>query len=145
MAKVRITGVSFEDITPKIQEALDKALARTLNLQQGALNEQPPVDTGRMASSWQIGKNNPPTPADRGESWDSGGRGIKWEYNGKITFDGTWYIANNVPYAAPVALLGNYPPSWGGKAPASIPEGWYTTIANQTGNVFARQFKKVAP
>jgi hypothetical protein len=142
---VRITGTPFEKIVPQVQEALDTALAGTLDLQQGALNEQPPVDTGRMASSWQIGRNGPPSPADRGENWDSGGKGIKWEYNGKITFKGDWYISNAVPYAQPVCLLGGYPPSWGGKEPTSIPKDWFTTIANQTETVFRRQFDKVKP
>ena len=146
MAKpIIIRGTDFGDIVPEIQEALDDALAGTLGLQQGALNEQPPVDTGRMASSWQIGQNSPPQPADRGESWDSGGRGVKWEYTGKITFKGNWYISNNVPYAQPVCLLGSYPRSWGGSPPESIPQGWYTSIANQTGTVFAKKFRKVAP
>ena len=138
---VKITGVPFDQIVPEIQEALDTALAGTLVLQQGALNNQPPVDTGRMASSWQIGQNARPTPADRGENWAGGVQ--RWEYTGKITFKGEWYISNNVPYAQPVCLLGSYPPSWGGKAPTSIPKGWFTSIANQTGNVFAKQFDKV--
>ena len=142
---VKITGTDFKDIVPEIQEALDTALAGTLNLQQGALNQQPPVDTGRMASSWQIGYNASARPADRGEDWDSGGKGVKWEYNGKITFKGDWYISNNVPYAQPVCLLGGYPKSWGGSAPESIPKGWFTSIANQTGVVFTRQFNKVKP
>lgn len=143
---IKVFGDQLWEITPEIEEALDKALARTLFLQQGALNNQPPVDTGRMASSWQLGHNTPPQPADRGENWDSGGKGVRWEYTGKITFDGDWYISNNVPYAQPVCLLGGYPQkSWGGVAPASIPKGWFTTIANQTGNVFIKEWNKVKP
>ena len=98
-----------------------------------------------MASSWQIGHNARPTPADRGEKWDSGGKGVKWEYTGKITFEGNWYISNNVPYAQPVCLLGSYPPNWGGEAPASIPKGWFTTIQNQVPNVFIKNWNKVKP
>ena len=49
---VKVTGTSFDDIVPGLQKALDGALANTLNLQQDALNEDNPVDTGRMASSW---------------------------------------------------------------------------------------------
>jgi hypothetical protein len=142
MTTVKITGKPFAQIAPDIQKSLDKALKETLNLQQGALNKQPPVDSGRMSSSWQIGKNSAPD-ADRGESWE--GAGVKWEYEGKITFDGNWFLSNNVPYAQPVCLLGSYPPSWGGSAPTSIPEGWFTTIANQTGSVFVKQFKLVEP
>ena len=140
---VKIIGVSFDEIVPEIQDALDTALARTLFLQQGALNQQPPVDTGRMASSWQIGHNASARPADRGENWSGGVQRL--EYTGKISFKGDWFISNAVPYAQPVCLLGSYPPSWRGKEPASIPSGWFTTIANQTGNVFAKQFAKVKP
>ena len=35
---VKITGVPFNEIVPEIQEALDTALAGTLNLQQGSLS-----------------------------------------------------------------------------------------------------------
>ena len=140
---VRVFGDQFWEITPKIEEALDKALSNTLFEVQGQLNKQPPVDTGRMASSWQIGHNSRPTPADRGENWTGGVQ--RWEYTGKITFKGDWYISNNVPYAQPVCLLGGYPPSWGGSAPASIPKGWFTTIENQVPNVFIKNWNKVKP
>ena len=57
---VRITGVPFDQIIPEIQDALDTALAGTLNLQQGAAwRRANPKDTGRMASSWFIGHNTP--------------------------------------------------------------------------------------
>ena len=49
---VRVTGTPFGDIVPEIQEALDTALAGTLNLQQGSLAKANPKDTGRMAASW---------------------------------------------------------------------------------------------
>ena len=136
MTTVKITGVPFDDIVPEIQEALDTALAGTLNLQQDALNKDNPVDSGRMASSWRIGYNNPPD-ADRGEEWESD-VGVKWEYTSKITFKGTWYISNNVPYADFIAY--NYPPS-----ATNAQKDWFTSIANQTGNVFTRQFNKVKP
>ena len=140
---VKITGLQFDEIVPEIQDALDTALGETLFEQQGALNKHTPVDTARMASSWQIGHNARPTPADRGEGWNGGVQ--RWEYTGAITFDGSWFISNAVPYAQAVCLLGSYPPSWGGKAPGGIPTGWFTTIANQTGNVFIKQFDKVKP
>ena len=48
---VRITGTAFKDIVPEIQEALDTALAGTLNLQQGSLAKANPKDTGRIGCS----------------------------------------------------------------------------------------------
>ena len=141
---VVILGDQFDEIVPEIQKALDLALANTLDLQQTELNKQPPFDSGRMASSWRIGKNSPRLDADRGEDWESG-VGVKWEYEGKITFDGTWYISNNLPYSRPVADLGSYPKSWGGKKVPSIPKDWFSSIANQTLNVFNKEYNKVKP
>ena len=135
---VRITGVPFDQITPRIQEALDTALAGTLNLQQGSLAKACPKDTGRMASSFFVGQNTPPRKT-RPENWgqpDEQRLEIE-EYSQKITFDGTWYISNAVPYAEYVAY--NYKPS------AKAQKDWFTSVANQTGTVFTRQFNKVKP
>ena len=139
---IKVSGTPFDKHIPNVKKTLDQALANTLFVQQGRLNKQPPFEDGRMASSWQIGHNTPPEPADRGENWKSD-KGERWEYEGQITFDGNWFISNNVPYAQPVCLLGGYPPSWDG-LPASIPQGWYTEIANDTGRVFKEQFRNLS-
>ena len=128
---VRITGVPFEDIAPELQDALDAALSRTLNLQQGALAKANPKDTGRMAASWNVSQNTP----DRNVKPEGQQSPEPTKYGGKIKFDGTWFISNNVPYASYVAL--NYP--------REGQKDWYTSIANQTGNVFVTQFNKVKP
>ncbi|MEL0266915.1 MAG: hypothetical protein VW945_05440 [Candidatus Poseidoniales archaeon] len=54
-----------------------------------------------------------------------------------ITFEGEWYISNAVPYAEYVAY--NYKPS------AKAQKDWFTSIANQSNNVFTRQYDKVKP
>ena len=131
---VRITGTAFKDIVPEIQEALDTALAGTLNLQQGSLAKANPKDTGRMAASWNVGHNTP----DRSVKPEGQQSPIPTPYSGKITFDGTWYISNNVPYAEPIAY--NYSP-----AAPKAQKDWFTSIANQTGVVFTRQLNKVKP
>ena len=138
MTTVRITGVPFDQIVPEIQDALDTALAGTLNLQQGKLSRANPKDTGRMSSSWFIGHNKP--RRDYPVNWADRGRQVTEieEYSGKITFDGTWYISNNVPYALYIAY--NYSP-----AAPKAQKDWFTSIANQTGVVFGRQFNKVKP
>ena len=135
---VQITGTPFNQIVPEIQEALDTALAGTLNLQQGKLGKACPKDTGRMASSFFVGQNTPPRQT-RPEDWGEPGqqRLEIEEYSQKITFAGTWYISNAVPYAEYVAF--NYKPS------AKAQKDWFTSIANQTGNVFTTQFNKVKP
>ncbi len=134
MTKVTIKGTDFGDIVPEIQEALDKALAGTLGLQQGALSKANPKDTSRMAASWHIGKNKP----DLTTAPENPASADPKPYTGKITFDGKWYLSNNLPYSTIIAL--NY-----SAAVMKAQKDWYTSIANQTGNVFAKQFKKVAP
>ena len=134
MAEIRISGTPFGDIAPEIQKALDKALAGTLNLQQGNLAKANPKDTSRMAASWTVGKGQ----ADRSVKPEGNQSPTPTPYAGKITFEGDWYISNNVPYASYIAL--NYSP-----AAPKAQKDWYTSIANQTGTVFSKQFDKVKP
>ena len=131
---VRITGTDFDDIVPEIQEALNTALAGTLNLQQGALSKANPKDTSRMAASWHIGQNSP----DLSVAPENPSSPEPKAYSGKITFKGDWYISNNLPYSTIIAL--NY-----SAAVMKAQKDWFTAIANQTGNVFTKQFKKVEP
>ena len=131
---VRVTGTAFKDIVPEIQDALDTALAGTLNLQQGSLAKANPKDTGRMAASWTVGHNTP----DRSVKPEGQQDPTPTPYSGKITFDGTWYISNNLPYSLYIAY--NYSP-----AAPKAQKDWFTSIANQTGTVFQRQFNKVKP
>lgn len=131
---VRITGTPLNKIAPEIKKALDTALAGTLNLQQGSLAKANPKDTGRMAASWTVGHNTPDLSVQPEGQQDP----TPTPYGGKITFEGDWYISNNVPYAQYIAL--NYSP-----AAPKAQKDWFTSIANQTGNVFTRQFNKVKP
>jgi hypothetical protein len=131
---IKIFGDQLWEITPAIEKALDTALAGTLNLQQGKLAKANPKDTGRMAASWTVGHNTP----DRSVKPEGQQSPIPTPYSGKITFDGTWYISNNVPYAEYIAY--NYSP-----AAPKAQKDWFTSIANQTGVVFTRQFNKVKP
>jgi hypothetical protein len=131
---IKIFGDQLWEITPAIEKALDTALAGTLNLQQGKLAKANPKDTGRMAASWTVGHNTP----DRSVKPEGQQSPIPTPYSGKITFDGTWYISNNVPYAEYIAF--NYSP-----AAPKAQKDWFTSIANQTGVVFTRQFNKVKP
>ena len=134
MAKVVIRGTDFGDIVPEIQEALDTALAGTLGLQQGSLSKANPKDTSRMAASWNIGGATP----DLSTAPENPASAEPKPFNGKITFKGNWYISNNLPYSQKIAL--DY-----SAAVMKAQKDWYTSIANQTGTVFAKQFKKVAP
>ena len=87
-----------------------------------------------MAASWTVGHNTP----DRSVKPEGQQSPIPTPYSGKITFDGTWYISNNLPYSEYIAY--NYSP-----AAPKAQKDWFTSIANQTGVVFGRQFNKVKP
>ena len=137
--KVVISGDDLGDFMDRTRIALDGALANTLNLQQGKLAKACPKDTGRMASSFFVGYNAPNQNV-RPEGWGQPGeKRLEIEkYDKKIAFNGNWYISNSVPYAEYVAF--NYKP-----AANNAQKDWYTSVANQTGNVFINQFRKLRP
>jgi hypothetical protein len=136
------------EFTPKVKKALDLALAEHLILTQGKLAKDNPKDTGRMASSWFIGKNTPSNevaPERGGPRREKGETGPTYnrnapvqipDYGGPIEYDGTWYITNNLPYAERVGL----DPRWakGGAGGAD----WYTRIVNQQPRDFNKRADK---
>ena len=105
---VRVTGTPFGDIVPEIQEALDTALAGTLNLQQQAAAWQKPTPK-TLADGIILDKLDITHQLDLqiGAKVALNLKGSKTQRQrlstlGKITFDGDWYISNN---AAPYAFL----------------------------------------
>ena len=97
-----------------------------------------------MASSWFIGKDKPDlstrppdwsTPAKRKYIGEKGTEGViispgvvKLELKespNKITFDGDWYISNNLPYSWRVA----FDPVYAKGAAGGV--NWFTSIASQ--------------
>ena len=70
----------------KVEKRMDAGFAKFVVNTQSKLSASSPVDTGRLASSWMIGKGQP----DRSVEPERDGPGsvtIK-EYGGKITMDG---------------------------------------------------------
>lgn len=118
-----MAGKKLSQHVPDIQKALDQAFAEHLLVSQGKLASSNPVDTGRMASSWFIGQDQP----DRSVAPERDGPGSVDvpQYSGKIEYDGVWYISNSLKYAERVA----YDPKWakGGAGGAA----WFTTIVGQ--------------
>lgn len=111
------------ELVKEIDEALDKGLARLLVLTQGKLAAANPVDTGRMASSWFIGKG---TPSRQVAPERDGPGSVKTNpYEGPITMKDDWYISNSLPYAERVA----FDPMWAknGRRGGSA---WFTQIQN---------------
>ena len=137
MSRISIKGVKLEDVTRDIKAELDVAMEVTLNQQLEALGGANPKDTGRMASSWAISKGGR-SKFVRPEDWAPKGaqRYEKYVYPRKITFEGTWYILNNVPYAEIICF------SYMAKVPKAQKD-WYTSIANQTVNVFQANLREI--
>jgi len=127
-------------ILKEYREALDRAQSKLVQDTQAKLSKAAPVDTGRLASSFFIGKDFPNrsiTPKR-----DGPGPITNPPYSGKITFEGDWYISNNLPYAEVVA----YNPIYGknGRVGGAA---WFTTIQNNlqrdANRIFNAEFKKV--
>ena len=85
------------------------------------VKEGSPVDSGRLAVSWQIGENaESGAPAPEGK-YGASGKGtvirppkpLNYQL-GKENFRKKYHIHNNVPYAEPVMFGTSLPPSWGG-------------------------------
>ena len=111
------------ELVKEIDDALDKGLARFITTTQSKLSAANPVDTGRMASSWFVGKGVP--NRDVAPERDGPGRVKVTPYDGPITMDSDWYISNSLPYAERVAT----DPRWakGGRRGG---KDWFTRIEN---------------
>jgi hypothetical protein len=108
------------EIVREIDAAMDKGLARFVINTQSKLSAASPIDTGRLASGWYVGKGVP----DRSVPPEREGPGpIEIEKPSmKITMDSDWWISNNLPYAERAAL-DPYSGRRGGGA-------WFTSIQN---------------
>ena len=134
---IRFKGIAVEDIVPEKRLELDLALDVTLNQQLDALGRDNPKDTGRMASSWTISKSGR-SKFVRPEDWAARGeqRYERYDYRRKITFEGDWFILNNVPYADVICF------DYTAKVPKASKDR-LTWIANQTGNLFKENLREL--
>ena len=92
-----------------------------------------PVDTGRMRSSWYATEGAPsqlvPLVTEGGRQNDA--RLLE------VRPGSVYFLVNNLPYARPVALGENLPPSWGGeprskKRARSVDPNWYINFRDTT-------------
>ena len=147
--------MALTDWVPQIRGALNQALTDHIKVTQSKLAQQSPKDTGRLASSWFIGKNQPDLKV-REEPWGTpskrtypGGKGTEGvitkkgtmkveteEYSGKITIDGDWYISNNLTYAQRCA----FDPVYAKGAPGGA--NWFTAISTQQSHDLRKRIKK---
>ena len=108
-----------------VQKQLDVGYASFLINTQSKFVAASPVDTGRLSSSWVIGKNNPNgyIPPER----DGPGAVNIQPYSGEITAEGDWYISSNLIYSRVAAFNPGYSGRMGGKAKGA----WFTYVLNQ--------------
>ena len=131
-------NIPLSQHVPEFEKAMDKALGEHLLKIQKDLAMAAPKDTGRFASSWFVAQDAPDRSV-RPESWgtpakrDSEGVIVKegsktvqiQPPSQRITYDGTWYVSNSLPYAERVSF--DPPYAKGGAAG----EDWFTSITNQ--------------
>lgn len=86
-----------------------------------------PRDTGRLRSSWFAAEGAPSdaTAPEGADSPRSDAKGLKMQL-GVL-----YHLTNSLPYAAPIALGVNLPPSWGGRwRVVSAPRTWFLDFVN---------------
>ena len=120
MAKKKFRG---PEIVKEIDEALDKGLARFLINTQSKLSASSPILTGRLASSWMIGKGVP--DRDVAPERDGPGPVTVEQYGGPITMESDWWVSNSLIYAARAA----YDPGYVGRRGGGAGD-WFTRIEN---------------
>lgn len=111
----------------QLENGIDAAWSEYVQEMQAQLTSRAPIDTGRLASSFYISKGSPSNNV-RPDNWAPPGakKQVKPEYTGRIAFDGTWFITNNVPYAVRVAKDPVY-----GKNGRGFGSEWYNATVTQ--------------
>lgn len=124
-------------VIKEIDAALDRATAQFLTNTQSKLSAASPVLTGRLASSWNIGRNTPDLSAPP-ERDALGPIKIK-PFGGRITYGGQWFISSNLPYSQRAA----YDPYNGRRGGGD----WFTRIENRLASdwntIATRELKKI--
>ena len=121
----------------EIDEALDRAMTQFLFNTQSKLSAASPVLTGRLASSWNIGRNQPDLSAPP-EREAVGPIQLK-PFSDPITYGGNWFISSNLPYTQRAA----YDPYNGRRGGGD----WFTRIENNLAKdaerIFTRELAKI--
>jgi len=146
------------ELVKEVRKALDEGQAQFVTNTQSKLSKSSPVDSGRLASSWFVGKGSPNrdtppkagTPAKRktitGVSSKIEGTNRPeisiTRYQGKVTFDGDWWLSSNLPYSARAAL----DPGYVGRRGSGAGD-WFSRIQNNlqkdAERIFQRALKKI--
>lgn len=113
--------IKLREIGDYSEEQLNALLSVVILTADRIVKEGSPVDTGRLAVSWQIGENaESGAPAPEGQYGAKGlgtvvrpPKTLNYQL-GKENFRKKYNLHNNVPYAEPVMFGTSLPPSWGG-------------------------------
>ena len=111
--------IELRDIGNYSEEQINTLLSAVVLTADRIVKEGSPVDTGRLAVSWQIGENaESGRPAPEGKYGASGigtvvrpPKPINYQL-GRETFKKKYILHNNIPYAEPVFMGTSLPPSW---------------------------------
>ena len=113
--------IKLGEIGDYSEEQVNALLSVVILTADRIVKEGTPVDTGRLAVSWQIGENaESGAPAAEGQYGAKGlgtvvrpPKTLNYQL-GKENFRKKYNLHNNVPYAEPVMFGTSLPPSWGG-------------------------------
>jgi hypothetical protein len=135
------------DLRRHIEKAAAEQIKEALVTSQAWLgnSNNVPFDSGRMRSSWFAAEGSPSS-----EVAPEDANAPRTDAQGLEVQLGTdYHLTNNLPYAAPIALGVNTPPSWGGEhRVVSAPKTWFIDFVNselpkigdKAGQVIKRRF-----
>jgi hypothetical protein len=136
-----------KDLIAHLEKAAAEQLKETIVTSQAWLgnSNNVPFDTGRMLSSWFSAEGSPSSQVapEGANSPQTDAKGLE------VRIGPSYHLTNNLPYAAPIALGIQLPPSWGGKNRTnSAPYSWFVAFRNReipqlmqaAGRVIKRRF-----
>jgi hypothetical protein len=136
-----------KDLIAHLEKAAAEQLKETIVTSQAWLgsSKNSPRDSGRLRSSWFAAEGSPSgqVATEGADSSQTDAKGLE------VRIGRDYHLTNNLPYAAPIALGVNLPPSWGGQhRVVSAPQDWFITFRNQeiprimqaAGRVIKRRF-----
>jgi hypothetical protein len=119
-----------KDLIAHLEKAAAEQLKETIITSQAWLgsSKNSPRDTGRLRSSWFAAEGSPSgqVAPEGADSPQTDAKGLE------VRIGPSYHLTNNLPYAAPIALGINLPPSWGGvHRVVSAPPSWFIDFRNQ--------------
>jgi hypothetical protein len=124
------TFTNPRDLIAHLEKAAAEQLKETIITSQAWLgsSKNSPRDTGRLRSSWFAAEGSPSSevPPEDADAPQTDAKNLE------VQIDRTYWLSSNLPYAAPIALGVNLPPSWGGvHRVVSAPPSWFIDFRNQ--------------